>query len=154
MLEYLLVKTNEEYNAAVFLFKEYAQWLDIDLGFQHFEEELQNLKTMYNLTDGGIILCKEDNNFIGCVAIRKIEANIAELKRMYVQTALQHKGVGKILLEKAIALAEKCNYKYIRLDTLNHMLPAINLYKKYGFYEIAPYYHNPVSTAVYFEKKL
>jgi putative acetyltransferase len=59
-----------------------------------------------------------------------------------------------MLLEKSIALAKTCKYNFIRLDTLNHMTPAINLYKKYGFYEIAAYYHNPVATAVYFEKKL
>lgn len=154
MPEYLIVQTNEEYKAAAQLFKEYAAWLNIDLGFQHFDEELENLKAMYNATDGGILLCKEDNTFIACVAVRKSEQKIAELKRMYVQPAHQHKGIGKVLLEKSIALAQNCNYKYIRLDTLNHMTPAINLYKKYGFYEIAPYYHNPVATAVYFEKVL
>jgi putative acetyltransferase len=154
MREYLIVKTDKEYNAAIRLFKEYAEWLNIDLGFQHFQEELQNLKAMYNSADGGIILCKEKDNFIACVAIRKIAKDIAELKRMYVQPAHQHKGIGKTLLEKAITLAVNCNYKYIRLDTLNHMAPAINLYKKNGFYEIDPYYNNPVSTAVYFEKKL
>ena len=151
MLEYLLVQTNEEYQATAQLFKEYAAWLNIDLGFQHFDDELENLKIMYNADDGGIILCKEYNEFIACVAIRKNKAGIAELKRMYVQPLHQHKGIGKALLEKAIALAKACNYKFIRLDTLNHMTPAINLYKKYGFYEIAPYYHNPVTTAVYFE---
>jgi len=154
MLDYIIVQTDEEYKAASQLFKEYAAWLNIDLGFQHFDEELKNLKTMYNAADGGIILCKEDENFIGCVALRRSAAIIAELKRMYVQPAHQHKGIGKDLLEKSIALAKSCSYKYIRLDTLNHMTPAINLYKKYGFYEIAPYYHNPVATAVYFEKKL
>jgi putative acetyltransferase len=154
MREYLIVKTDKEYNAAIRLFKEYAEWLNIDLGFQHFQEELQNLKAMYNSADGGIILCKEKDNFIACVAIRKIAKDIAELKRMYVQPAHQHKGIGKTLLEKAITLAVNCNYKYIRLDTLNHMTPAINLYKKNGFYEIDAYYNNPVSTAVYFEKKL
>jgi len=154
MPEFLLVKTKEEYKSASKLFKEYARWLDIDLNFQHFDNELENLISIYNLTDGGIILCKEDNNFVGCVAIRRITENIAELKRMYVQTACQHKGFGKSLLEKAITLAANCNYGYIRLDTLNHMKPAINLYKKYGFYEIAPYYHNPITTAVYLEKKL
>jgi putative acetyltransferase len=154
MREYLIVKTDKEYNAAIRLFKEYAEWLNIDLGFQHFQEELQNLKAMYNSADGGIILCKEKDNFIACVAIRKIAKDIAELKRMYVQPAHQHKGIGKTLLEKAITLAVNCNYKYIRLDTLNHMAPAINLYKKNGFYEIDAYYNNPVSTAVYFEKKL
>jgi putative acetyltransferase len=154
MREYLIVKTDKEYNAAMQLFKEYAAWLNIDLGFQHFDEELKNLKAMYNSTDGGIILCKEKDDFIACVALRKITGDIAELKRMFVQPAHQHKGIGKILLEKAFTLALNCNYKYIRLDTLNHMTPAINLYKKYGFYEIEAYYNNPVNTAVYFEKKL
>lgn len=154
MPEYFLVKTEEEYKQAIVLFEEYATWLAIDLGFQHFDEELQNLKAMYNFADGGIILCKKDNSYIGCVAVRRITANIAELKRMYVQPAQQQKGIGKNLLVQAIALAVNCNYQYIRLDTLSHMVPAINLYKKYGFYEIASYYNNPVSTAVYFEKEL
>jgi putative acetyltransferase len=109
---------------------------------------------MYNAADGGIILCKENDDFIGCVAIRRSAAHIAELKRMYVQPAHQHKGIGKHLLEQSLELAKTLNYECIRLDTLNHMTPAINLYKKYGFYEIPAYYHNPVSTAVYFEKKL
>jgi putative acetyltransferase len=154
MAEYMLVNSKEEYTAAIVLFKEYAAWLDIDLGFQHFNEELQNLKTMYNAADGGIILCKEGNNFIGCVAIRRIDITTAELKRMFVQPAHQHKGIGKILLQKAIALAKNCNYTYIRLDTLSHMAPAINLYKKYGFYQVGPYYNNPIASAIYFEVKL
>jgi putative acetyltransferase len=154
MLEYIVVQMDEEYKAAVQLFKAYAAWLNIDLGFQHFDEELNNLKNMYNATDGGIILCKDGDIFIGCVAVRKNTANIAELKRMYVLPEHQHKGIGKILLEEAITLAKECGYEYIRLDTLNHMIPAINLYKKYGFYEILAYYHNPIVTAVYFEKKL
>jgi len=154
MPEYNLVQTDEEYKAAALLFKEYAAWLGIDLGFQHFEEELGNLKTMYNAAAGGIILCKEAGSYIACVAVRRSTANTAELKRMFVQPAHQHKGIGKDLLEKAIALAISCNYEYIRLDTLNHMTPAINLYKKYGFYEIPAYYNNPVSTAVYFEKAI
>jgi GNAT superfamily N-acetyltransferase len=154
MPEYILVQYDDEYKAAALLFKEYALWLGIDLGFQHFDEELENLKAMYNTTDGGIILCKEADSYIACVALRRNAGNIAELKRMFVQPMHQHKGIGKVLLEKSIALAESCKYKYIRLDTLNHMAPAINLYKKYGFYEIQAYYHNPVATAVYFEKKL
>jgi len=154
MTEYLLVKTDEEYRAAAALFAEYAAWLNIDLSFQHFEEELQQLKSMYSDSVGGIILCSVSNSFTGCVAIRKITGDIAELKRMYVQPAQRHKGIGKKLLEEAVLLAKKCNYKYIRLDTLSNMTPAINLYKSQGFYEIGAYYNNPVSTAVYFEKQL
>lgn len=151
MVEYILAKTDKDYSAAAKLFKEYAFGLGIDLGFQHFEEELENLKKMYNCADGGIILCKQENKFIGCVAVRRISDVTAELKRMYVQPAYRQSGIGKKLLEKAIELAKICRYEKIRLDTLNHMTPAINLYKKYGFYTITPYYNNPVETAVYFE---
>lgn len=154
MLEYIQVKTTEEYIAAAKLFAEYAAWLAVDLGFQHFDEELQNLPQVYNDADGGIILCKSGNDFAGSVAIRRISTEIAELKRMYVQPPYQQKGIGQKLLEEALILAQNCNYQYIRLDTLNHMLPAINLYTKNGFYQIPAYYHNPIETAVYFERKL
>lgn len=73
---------------------------------------------------------------------------------MFIKPAYQKRGTGKILLEKAIELAKALHYKFIRLDTLNYMKPVINLYKQYGFYEIAAYYHNPNETAVYFELEL
>jgi ribosomal protein S18 acetylase RimI-like enzyme len=154
MFDFILVKTEEEYKAAAKLFAEYAAWLAVDLGFQHFDEELQNLKQVYNAADGGIILCEVNNEFIASVAIRKISTEIAELKRMYVQPAYQQKGIGQKLLEEAFTLAKTCNYQYIRLDTLNHMLPAISLYTKNKFYQIPAYYHNPNATAVYFEREL
>ena len=154
MVDHIIAKTDEEYSNSEILFKEYAAWLNIDLSFQHFNDELLQLKTMYAAPKGGIILCTEKNEFIGCVGIRKIETDIAELKRMFIKPAYQKRGIGKTLLEKAIELAIRLNYKTIRLDTLNYMTAAINLYKQYGFYEIPPYYHNPNKTAVYFEIKL
>ena len=154
MPEYIIVKSKDEYKAAAILFAEYANWLGIDLSFQHFEEELKSLEQMYAAIYGGIILCKEDNEFIGCVAIRKFADNIAELKRMYVQPACQQRGIGKALMERSIKLAADCGYKKIVLDTLNDMTAAIQLYKQYGFEEIPAYYHNPNATVVYFEKEL
>jgi hypothetical protein len=70
---------------------------------------------------------------------------------MYVAPEYQNKGFGKILLQKALLLARDCNYQKVKLDTLNYMSSAIHLYKQAGFYEIPPYYSNPISTAVYFE---
>ena len=154
MADYLIAKTNDEYSSAALLFKEYAAWLNIDLSFQYFDEELLELKIMYGTPNGGIILCKAAHEFIGCVGIRKIDNDIAELKRMFTKPDYQNQGIGKALLEKAIGLATNLNYKFIRLDTLNYMAAAINLYKQYGFYEIPVYYYNPNETAVYFEKKL
>ena len=154
MLTFVNANTQEEYEAAKQLFREYAISINIDLGFQHFEEELDGLKQMYSAPAGGIILCKEDKDFIGCVAIRKIDEEAGELKRMYVKPGNQGKGVGAGLLAQAIILAKSCGYKKIRLDTLNYMLPAIHLYKKAGFHEIPAYYFNPNTTAVFFEMTL
>lgn len=153
MINYIRANTDEEYEYAALLFKEYAAWLNIDLGFQHFDKELNEIKIMYAKPDGGIILCKTMNEYTGCVGIRKINSNTAELKRMFIKPAWQKQGIGKILLQKAVQLARGLNYKTIRLDTLNYMTPAIKLYKDSGFYEIPPYYNNPNATAVYFEIK-
>ncbi len=154
MFKIITVQTETEYAAASALFKEYAEWLNIDLSFQNFEEELLQLKEMYSEPTGAIFLLQQENEFIGCVAIRKKGEGIAELKRMYIQPTIRKTGGGTMLLEKALAEATRLGYKLIRLDTLANMAPAINLYKKNGFYEIDPYYFNPEENAVFFERKL
>jgi GNAT superfamily N-acetyltransferase len=108
---------------------------------------------MYGEPGGGIILCKTNDEYVGCVGIRRINSDTAELKRMFIKPAWQKQGIGKTLLVKAVELARELNYTTIRLDTLNYMKPAIKLYKGCGFYEIPAYYHNPNATAVYLEKK-
>ena len=87
MADYILANTEHQYKVAAALFKEYADLLNIDLGFQRFEEELQELKEMYDPKNGGIILCKNKGEYIACVAIRKINDQTAELKRLFVRPA-------------------------------------------------------------------
>ncbi|MEX1203587.1 MAG: GNAT family N-acetyltransferase [Ferruginibacter sp.] len=154
MTQLLTITTDEQYAAAAQLFQEYATWLGIDLCFQGFEEEVRTLKKMYGPPNGGIVLCEIDGKYIGCVGIRKIDKSTAELKRMYVQPHQQQKGIGTAMLEKAFQLARDCGYQKIKLDTLNTMKPAMDIYLKNGFKEIPAYYHNPIETAVYFEKIL
>jgi putative acetyltransferase len=149
MPEYILANSQLEYEAAQLLFNEYAQWLNIDLCFQNFDKELQQLSIMYAATSGGIVLCKKGNDFIGCSAIRKIDTTSCELKRMWVQLPYQKLGIGETLLKECIALAKKLNYKEIRLDTLKRLQPAIKLYKKYNFIETEAYYKNPNNDVVY-----
>ncbi len=149
MPEYILANSQLEYEAAQLLFNEYAQWLNIDLCFQNFDKELQQLSIMYAATSGGIVLCKKGNDFIGCSAIRKIDTTSCELKRMWVQLPYQKLGIGETLLKECIALAKKLNYKEILLDTLKRLQPAIKLYKKYNFIETEAYYKNPNNDVVY-----
>jgi putative acetyltransferase len=146
--------TEGDYAGARILFREYAESIGIDLGFQHFEEELGALQQMYGPPCGAIFLAGDGAEPFGCIGIRKISASAAEIKRMYVRPAEQRRGAGNLLLGKALEIAREYNYSIVRLDSLSHLKAAIHLYKKAGFYEIPAYYDNPLPSAVYFEKKL
>ena len=56
MPDFIKAATKAEYDAAVLLFKEYAGWLNIDLCFQHFSEELAQISTIYAPPSGGTYL--------------------------------------------------------------------------------------------------
>ncbi len=154
MPEYVKAATKADYDAAVFLFEEYASWLNIDLCFQHFSEELAQISSIYAPPSGGIILAKAADVYIGCAGIRRIDDSVAELKRMYVKPAFQQQGIGKTLLQESLELAQNLQYKKVRLDTLSRLVPAITLYRQYGFYDIPAYYHNPEKSVIYLEKQL
>jgi putative acetyltransferase len=153
-VNYIIATTKDEFEAAKKLFTNYATWLNIDLCFQNFNKELDEIEKMYAAKSGGIYLCIDDNNYIACSAIRRIDENTCELKRMWVQQNYQGKGIGEDLLKKCIDLAKNLNYTTIRLDTLSRLQPAIQLYKKYGFEETGSYYNNPNPDVVYMKKEL
>lgn len=73
---------------------------------------------------------------------------------MYIKETARKTDGGSLLLTAALEATKALGYKKISLDTLATMTPAINLYKKNGFYEIAPYYFNPEENAVFFEREL
>lgn len=145
--EYLLPKVKK-------LFLEYAESLPIDLDFQDFEDELKKLPGKYVSPTGAIILAMVDNTAVGVVALRKIEDDICEMKRLFVKESYQGLGIGKKLAEKIIADAKNRGYNYMRLDTLSSLKKALDLYRSLGFYEINAYIYNPMDNAIYMEKEL
>lgn len=155
MIELREAKSDQEYQIASKLFKEYASLLGIDLSFQNFDQELREIQTQYSRPDGILILAYDEAKLpIGCFGIRKFEDSICELKRMYLKKEVRGKGIGKKLLKKAIEIGENLTYKHMRLDTLPSMNSAIGLYTKMGFYEIKPYRYNPIEGTKYFEIQL
>lgn len=146
--------SNTDFENARLLFIEYAHALRIDLCFQHFEDELQQLPVQYGAPAGALILAYHNDKAIGCVGIRKLDGHTAELKRMYVQEGFRALHIGRKLLELAIESARLLAYKSIRLDTLSDMTAALQLYRSFGFHEITAYRYNPESNAVFMEKEL
>jgi ribosomal protein S18 acetylase RimI-like enzyme len=137
------------------LFREYANWLSVDLSFQRFEEELSNLPEPYYVApEGALFLALVDGRPAGCVGVRSFENSTCEMKRLFVRDNFKGHGVGRALATRAIEAGRSLGYKRMLLDTLAHMRPAIELYTSLGFQPIAAYYDNPISDAVYLSMML
>jgi GNAT superfamily N-acetyltransferase len=133
------------------LFGAYAAGLGIDLGFQHFEEELAALPGAYAPPGGGLIVATWDGQVAGCVAVRPLERGIAEMKRLYVRPAFRRHGIGRALAEAAAGAARRRGYRRLRLDTLPAMPEARALYASMGFRPIPPYRYNPIPGTTFME---
>lgn len=132
------------------LFLEYASALGVDLSFQHFDDELAQLETFYET----ILVARWNGELAGCVALRKLEDMICEMKRLYVRAAYRQYGVGRALAERIIDVARRRGYRAMRLDTLPSMGSAMRLYESLGFVDIAPYRFNPIEGTRFLELSL
>ena len=137
------------------LFLEYAQSLSFSLCFQSFDNELAGLPGDYAPPDGRLLLAICDGQAAGCVALHKIDADVCEMKRLYVRPQFRGKGLGKALAERVINEAREIGYKKLRLDTVEPVMrAAVAMYRQLGFQEIAPYRPNPIEGALYMELDL
>jgi len=136
------------------LFEEYAGSLGIDLSFQDFGRELATLPGKYAPPEGAVIVASDEGRPCGCVALRKIDAEACEMKRLYVQPGKRGLGIGWQLVTAILEEARQKGYRVMRLDTLSSMKRAVALYRIFGFREIPPYIFNPIEGALFMEKIL
>ncbi len=142
-----------EWDATRAIFREYALTLGVDLCFQNFEAEVDDLPGDYAEPRGALLLALVDGQVAGCCALRPLDnvdyPNASEMKRLYVRQAFRSQGLGRQLAEAILDAARLAGYGCVLLDTLNDMEAARALYEDLGFEEIPPYYHSPIVGAHY-----
>ena len=128
------------------LFAEYARLVDEPCCFADFERELASLPGEYRLFLA--------DDAAGCVALRLLAPDTAEMKRLYVRASHRGQGVGRALAAEAIATARQAGCTRIVLDTLPKMREAQALYGSLGFKPIEPYLSDPTPGALCFELRI
>ncbi|HCT22786.1 MAG TPA: GNAT family N-acetyltransferase [Chitinophagaceae bacterium] len=137
------------------LFIDYQQELNADLCFQSFEAELKNPLKKYGPPTGSLLLAYYQDQPAGCIALQPLpEAGVCEMKRLYVVPIFRKFGIGRKLVQAILDDAKTLGYHTMKLDTLDRLQPAIQLYKDFGFTDASAYYANPLEGVVYMQKQL
>lgn len=148
------VRFPQDRERVVGLFREYADSLGFDLCFQDFETELATLPGKYAPPGGRLLLACNGDHAVGCVALRPIDRERCEMKRLYVRPAMRGSGLGRTLAERICEEARAAGYRQICLDTLPSMQAAVGLYTDLGFVPVAPYVFNPLPGALFLGRAL
>jgi ribosomal protein S18 acetylase RimI-like enzyme len=154
MIRIIHAQTGNHYRRTRELFEQYADALSFDLEFQGFRRELTTLPGAYAPPKGCILLAENEEEIVGCVALRPLEKLICEMKRLYVVPGHRKQKIGRALAEAIIDHARNCGYELMRLDTIESMTAAQALYRSLGFRPIKPYRYNPLDNPSYFELNL
>lgn len=157
-VEITVPRSVADHDAIKALFREYARSLGFSLAYQDFDKELADFPGKYAAPDGALLLAKVGDEAAGTVALRKLDAGICEMKRLYVKPQFRGRrttdgrSIGRALAEDIVAVGRERGYQRLRLDTITgKMRQALTLYRSMGFIEIPPYYESPIPGTAYLE---
>ncbi|MDT8989969.1 GNAT family N-acetyltransferase [Curvibacter sp. APW13] len=89
--------------------------------------------------EGVFYLVWKDGAAVAMGGLRRLDAQVAEVKRLYVGPQTRGSGLGAQLFQRLIADAHRFGYASVRLDTAPFMQSAHRIYEAHGFVDIAPY---------------
>lgn len=121
------------------LFREYAAYLGVAEVLPGFEAELQSLPGDYTPPSGALLLARDGNAALGCIALKPLAPEMGEIKRLYVRPVGRGRGAGKALVAAVLECARTAGYREVKLDTMAHLAEAQALYRGFGFAPVAPF---------------
>lgn len=130
---------------------------ELDRDLENFYENEQTLYEKHNKIDKikYVIVAYQENEPVGCGAIKQYTENTMEVKRMYIPTTKRGKGIASIILSELENWSNELHFKTCILETLKTKPDAIRLYEKNG-YKIIPNFgqYENLENSVCFEKVL
>ncbi|XHS78364.1 GNAT family N-acetyltransferase [Burkholderiaceae bacterium UC74_6] len=95
--------------------------------------------------------CWDEDELVGCGALKMLDATHGEIKSMRTPTKLRRRGAGRLMLAHIVATARGRGMQRLSLETgsQDSFLPARTLYASFGFTECGPfgdYQPDPYST--------
>jgi carbonic anhydrase len=127
------VESAEALAAVRLLLDEYWKSFGFTPCFQNFGDELAGLPGAYAPPDGRLAWATVKGQPAGCIALRRVDADRAAAKRLYVRPAFRGCGLGRALMEWVMAEARAAGYREIVGDTMPVMHDALALYERMGF---------------------
>jgi GNAT superfamily N-acetyltransferase len=118
MLTILQAETDEHLDLARLLFAEYVASLGFDVSFQNVADELARLPALYSPPSGRLLLALYEDRAAGCVALKRLDDQTCEMKRLYVKPPYRNLRIGKALVEALIREAQRAGYRRMRLTTV------------------------------------
>ena len=119
-------------------------WL-VEMAFSHkgLDAELLNLTELYAPPNGRMLIAEDAHEILGGVAYRRIDRNTCEMKRLFVRSTANGRGLGRKLCEALMQTAGRDGFRTMRLDTTRDMVEAVSLYRSFGFRDVAPFADYP-----------
>ena len=128
-----------------------------EMGFEFLPDgkdaDIRDMDRVYARGRSSFYVVDNQGEICGCVGVRGLSEEIAELKRLYLAPECREQGLGHALCVNAINDARNFGYRLIRLDTTAKSPAALALFTKLGFHEIARYNANPLAE-MFMEKTL
>lgn len=121
---------------------------------EHELDDVDQVSKVY-AEDGGLFLVVlDDGKVIGTGAIRKLENNLAELKRLWLLEPYHGRGIGYRVVSQLFDFARQHGYQRLVLQTSLQQQRAIAFYRRLGFVEAPAYNELPYDDDISMEIRL
>jgi putative acetyltransferase len=101
------------------------------------------------------LVARDQGRAVGCGALRRLTADLGEVKRMYTVPRAQGLGVGRAILHAIEAEARRQGLRGLVLETGDRQPAALHLYATEGFARRGPYLDYPENgVSVFMEKRI